>query len=458
MLRIPCPFCGERDYTEFRYGGDAQPRAARARLRSTRKAWHDYVFLFDNPKGPHREFWQHVARLPAVACARAEHRDERIAGRMPAARQVPRRTLDGEDSPERTLMTSAMHSGCRAVVASIAASTLGFSLDGRAMSGFEGDTLASALLANGMHARSAAASNTIARGVFCRPGVEEPNGLFTLGEAGRTRTECPAHDHGAVRRSRRRGARTAGRRSSFDLMAINSWVAPLLSCRVLLQDLHGSDARLVDVLRALHPPRCRAWAAQLTWRDPDRYETRHAFTDVLVIGAGPAGSGGSARCRACRCARTARRAGLAAGRQPAVGSVRTSPAAAWLRDVEAELEWHCRTSRSCAERPHWASTTANTVALVERRDHRRPDPEREARRARSSVTLRARTIVYATGATERPLVFANNDRPGVMLASAVRTLSESVRGGCWEDTHWLRQTTTAPMRRLSILAQAAEFP
>jgi sarcosine oxidase subunit delta len=59
MLRITCPCCGERDYTEFRYGGDAaktRPDLAEA----DPKAWHDYVFLFDNPKGPHREYWQHV--------------------------------------------------------------------------------------------------------------------------------------------------------------------------------------------------------------------------------------------------------------------------------------------------------------------------------------------------------------------------------------------------------------
>ena len=59
MLRIPCPHCGERDYTEFRYGGDAtkaRPEHESADLR----AWYDYVFVFDNPKGPHREYWQHL--------------------------------------------------------------------------------------------------------------------------------------------------------------------------------------------------------------------------------------------------------------------------------------------------------------------------------------------------------------------------------------------------------------
>jgi sarcosine oxidase subunit delta len=59
MLRITCPWCGERDYTEFRYGGDATKKRP-AHDVAERKTWHDYVFIFDNPKGAHREFWQHV--------------------------------------------------------------------------------------------------------------------------------------------------------------------------------------------------------------------------------------------------------------------------------------------------------------------------------------------------------------------------------------------------------------
>lgn len=59
MLRIPCPVCGERDYTEFRYGGDATRTRPRHGTGS-QKDWHDYVFVFENPKGPHREYWQHV--------------------------------------------------------------------------------------------------------------------------------------------------------------------------------------------------------------------------------------------------------------------------------------------------------------------------------------------------------------------------------------------------------------
>ena len=53
-MMIPCPHCGDRDVSEFRYGGDAtkeRPQHGTGDL----KTWHDYVFVFDNPKGPHAE-------------------------------------------------------------------------------------------------------------------------------------------------------------------------------------------------------------------------------------------------------------------------------------------------------------------------------------------------------------------------------------------------------------------
>ncbi len=59
MLRINCPHCGERDYTEFRYGGDAHKQRP-AHGTGDLKRWHDHVFVFDNPRGAHREYWQHV--------------------------------------------------------------------------------------------------------------------------------------------------------------------------------------------------------------------------------------------------------------------------------------------------------------------------------------------------------------------------------------------------------------
>lgn len=57
MLRIPCPWCGERDETEFHFGG--QSLIARPEETVDDRAWGDYLFFRDNPKGRHWERWQH---------------------------------------------------------------------------------------------------------------------------------------------------------------------------------------------------------------------------------------------------------------------------------------------------------------------------------------------------------------------------------------------------------------
>ena len=58
-MRIPCPHCGWRDVSEFRYGSDAS-KTRPAHDNADFKTWNDYVFLFEDPKGPHEEYWHHV--------------------------------------------------------------------------------------------------------------------------------------------------------------------------------------------------------------------------------------------------------------------------------------------------------------------------------------------------------------------------------------------------------------
>jgi methylglutamate dehydrogenase subunit B len=59
MLRLDCPFCGVRDHDEFRYGGDASV-ARPAHDDADPDAWYRYIYVRTNPKGAHREYWQHV--------------------------------------------------------------------------------------------------------------------------------------------------------------------------------------------------------------------------------------------------------------------------------------------------------------------------------------------------------------------------------------------------------------
>jgi sarcosine oxidase subunit delta len=67
MIRIPCPYCGLRDHEEFVYLGDAgRRRPAGNEPSADRQPWHDYVYLRDNPRGPHAEFWQHLHGCRAI--------------------------------------------------------------------------------------------------------------------------------------------------------------------------------------------------------------------------------------------------------------------------------------------------------------------------------------------------------------------------------------------------------
>lgn len=58
-MRLPCPFCGPRDYTEFTYGGDASVRTPANPEALNDAAWSSYLYMRANPRGPHRELWLH---------------------------------------------------------------------------------------------------------------------------------------------------------------------------------------------------------------------------------------------------------------------------------------------------------------------------------------------------------------------------------------------------------------
>ena len=82
-MRIPCPHCGERDVQEFAYLGDAGPRRPDG-LSTAIEAMHAYVYLRDNPAGPHRELWQHAAGCRAWLVVTRDTRIHAITGAVPA--------------------------------------------------------------------------------------------------------------------------------------------------------------------------------------------------------------------------------------------------------------------------------------------------------------------------------------------------------------------------------------
>src|SRR5580698_9222250 len=292
---------------------------------------------------------------------------------------------------------------------------LAFTLEGRRLQGFGGDTLASALLAEGVALIGRSFKYHRPRGLLAA-GVEEPNGLLTLGEGGGRTPNVPATTvelHEGIVACRQNGWPSV----DVDVMAaLTACATPLLGAGFYYKTFMG-PRRGSWMFYEPHIRRAAGLGRGTHATDPSRYETRHAFTDVLVIGAGPAGLA-AARAAAAAGARVMLIEQDFALGGSLLGARTDAPLEPWRIALEAEL-------RAMPNVSIGLRTTAlgvydgNTLALLERHDHARPDASRGVARE-VIVTLRTRAIVYATGAAERPLVFADNDRPGIMLSSAVR--------------------------------------
>ncbi|MBV9913862.1 MAG: (2Fe-2S)-binding protein, partial [Sinobacteraceae bacterium] len=282
------------------------------------------------------------------------------------------------------------------------------------LAGCGGDSLASAVLANGITLVGRSFKYHRPRG-FVAAGVEEPNALFTLGRNGRTTPNIVATTVELVEGLEAR--RQNGWPSvSFDLRAAFAAFAPLLGAGFYYKTFMGPKRdswmfyepfirRAAGLGHATHEP------------DPDRYEVHYAHVDVLVIGGGPAGLAA-----AVAAAASGTRVLVVEQDRESGGGILQGPVESaeehWRRQALAQLE-------GAPNAQLMTRTTAlglyddNMVTLLQRRDHLAPSPE--SGEAREVVTVvQACAIVFATGALERPLVFADNDRPGVMLASAAR--------------------------------------
>ncbi|WP_043671306.1 sarcosine oxidase subunit alpha family protein [Streptomyces xylophagus] len=425
MLLIPCPWCGPRDEAEFHYGGQAHVAYPETPADLTDEEWARYLFFRDNPKGPFAERWNHAAgcrrwfnavrdtstneilsvyrageprpetsdfgtatgrstpsqpgqapsagpastfqRGPAPS-ARPAFEDEApsgptgVQGAEPPGSGVEGaepledgtgRGGGGETNPFRHPTRGRIHRD----------TPLTFTFDGTEYTGYKGDTLASALLANGIIQTGTSIKLGRPRGIFTA-GVEEPNAVIQI--------EAPFPE-------------------------------PMLP---------ATTVELYDGLVATSLP---GQGRLATEPDPARYDAVHAHCDLLVVGAGPAGLAAAAAA-----ARTGARVILADDR-PELGG--TLLDAAQLLDWVAELKEELSTApdvRVLTRTTVFGHYDDNHLLAVERRtNHLGATAPTHVSRERV-WRIRARRVVLATGAHERSLAFADNDRPGVMLAASAR--------------------------------------
>jgi heterotetrameric sarcosine oxidase alpha subunit len=296
---------------------------------------------------------------------------------------------------------------------------LAFTFDGLGFIGFTGDTLASALLANGVHLAARSFKYHRPRGIF-GAGSEEPNALVQLGSGARTEPNVRATTQ-ELYDGLTAASQNCWPSARFDIGAINDLASRLIPAGFYYKTF-------------MWPPTPRWWLRyeQLIRRaagigrapvspDPDQYEHQYAHCDVLVVGGGATGlaaarAAAHAGARVLLCDESARWGGSMLDSDARIDGV---PAPAWLARVASELGAYPRVTlleRTTA----FGCYDGNLVGAVQRiTDHLAVPPMHTPRQR--CWKIRAKAVVLASGAIERGIAYANNDLPGTMLAGATLT-------------------------------------
>ena len=295
---------------------------------------------------------------------------------------------------------------------------LSFSFDGSTFGGYQGDTLASALLANGQRLVGRSFKYHRPRGILSA-GPEEPNALVELRSGARrepnTRATSIELYDGLEANSQNRWPSLA-----FDLLSINGLFSPALVAGFYYKTFMWPAAlweKLYEPLIRRAAGLGRAAGAD----DPDHYEKAFAHCDLLVIGAGPAGlaaalAAARSGARVLLCDEDFELGGRLLAERREIGG---RSAGEWLAATLAELASMPKV-RIMSRTTVFGLYDHGTFGAVERvNDHLAKPAPHEARQR--VWRIYAKRSILAAGAIERPIVFPGNDAPGVMLAGAVRT-------------------------------------
>ena len=326
-----------------------------------------------------------------------------------------------------------------------------FKFNGKTYFGFKGDTLASALLANNIHLVGRSFKYHRPRGIMTA-GSEEPNAIIQVGndkaltEPNVRATELEIYEGLDA------SSQNCWPNVNFDIGGINNLISPLIPAGFYYKTFMWPASFWEKYEYFIR--QTAGLGKSPTKPDPDIYDHRYVHCDVLVIGAGISGI-----LAAKNAAKNNLKTLLVEEKNELGGStifqnseaykIENQKSSEWLKIQISELkklnnlEIKTRTSVAAFHGYNFLLARENLT------DHLSKN-EKENKVRQRLLKIRAKKVIVATGSLERPLIFNNNDRPGIMLSTAVKKYADYYGVICGKNTLFFTNNDTAYESAISL--------
>ena len=327
-----------------------------------------------------------------------------------------------------------------------------FKFNGSRYYGYKGDTLASALLANNIHLVGRSFKYHRPRGIMTS-GSEEPNAIVQLhNNSDRTEPNVRATEI-EIYEGLEASSQNCWPSVNFDIGGINNLLSPLLPAGFYYKTFMWPASFWEKYEYFIR--KSAGLGKSPTTPDPDIYEHEYIHCDVLIVGAGISG---------IMAAKTAAKNGLKTllvDEKPNLGGstiyqnsehfkINNQNSGSWLEKEINEikkidnLDIRIRTSVAAFHGYNFLLARENLT------DHL-PIEQRKNKTRQKLLKIRAKKVITATGSLERPLIFDNNDRPGILLSSAIKRYADLFGVACGEKNIFLTNNDSAYESAISLI-------
>jgi sarcosine oxidase subunit alpha len=329
---------------------------------------------------------------------------------------------------------------------------ISFEFNGKKYYGFKGDTLASALLANDIHLVGRSFKYHRPRGIMTA-GSEEPNAIIQLhNNSSRTEPNVRATEV-EIYEGLEASSQNCWPSVNFDISGINNFLSPIFPAGFYYKTFMWPASFWKKYEYFIR--KSAGLGRSPTKPDPDIYEHKFVHCDVLVIGAGISG---------IMAAKTAAKNGLKTlliDEKPYLGGstiyqnsqhfkINNQISSSWLEKEINEIKklknLEIKTRTSVA-----AFHGYNFLLARESISDHLPIEQRKNKTRHKLIKIRAKKVITATGSIERPLVFNNNDRPGILLSSAIKKYADLFGVACGNKNILLTNNDSAYETAISLI-------